>query len=238
MIDILKSLLISFVAVAILLPVVRFALRKMSPAGRLEQLEPNESKYLQKKEWQLTLAYYFFACVLSVFFAGALAMLSSIMHMSSDQIYVLTPNFRALFAPGLLLGLTVALLPLRMSQRTLLSQDYDLYKHYLRHQEGHRSTRAYGVLFGIMLGLSLVAVWLVMRWHVNVNENEVQVVNMLNQERTYPHASIESIHYLGVEGEYLIQFDDNTNVNTAYLKPVPLEMIALLADRSGKRVIR
>lgn len=238
MIDILKSLLISFMAVAILLPVVRYALRKMSPVGRLEQLSADEAKFLQKKEWQLTLAYYFFACVLSVFFAGALATLSSILHMSQEHLYVMTPNFRAFFAPGLLLGLTIALLPLRMSQRTLLSSDYGLYKQYLLQQEGARSLRAYSILFGIMLGLSLVAVWFVMRWHINVDENQVQVTNLLNQERSYPHASIESINFLGEEGEYLIRFDDQTTLNTAYLKPVSLDMIALMVDRSGKRVIR
>jgi hypothetical protein len=238
MIDILKSLLISFVAVAILLPVVRYALRKMSPAHNLLQLDPDEAKYLQKKEWQLSLAYYFFACVLSVFFAGALAMLSSILHMSQEHMFVLTPNFRAFFAPGLLLGLTMALLPLRLSQRTLLSSDFELYKQYLRQQEGVRSTRAYSILFGVMLGLSLVVLWFAMRWHIRVDENEVKITNLLNQERSYPHASIESIHYLGAEGEYLIRFDDQTALNTAFLKPVSPDMIALMADQSGKRVIR
>lgn len=238
MIDILKSLLISFVAVAILLPVVRYALRKMSPAGKLQQLSAEEAKYLQKREWQLTLAYYFFACVLSVFFAGALAMLSSILHMSQEQMFVMTPNFRAFFAPGLLLGLTVALLPLRMSQRTLLGHDYDLYKQYLLQQEGAHSTRAYSILLGIMLALSAVLVWFAMRWHINIDENQVQVTNLLNQERSYPHTAIESINYMGEEGEYLIRFNDQTTLNTAYLKPVSLDMIALLADRSGKRVIR
>lgn len=238
MIEILKSLLISFAAVAILLPVVRYALRKMSPAGKLQNLSADEAKYLQKKEWHLTIAYYIFACILSVFCAGALAMLSSILHMSSKYMYVLTPNFRALFAPGLLLGLTLALLPLRLSQRTLLGSDYNLYKQYLQNQEGIRSTRTYSILFGVMLGLSLVAIWFAMRWHINVDENQVQIVNLLNQERTYPHNAIESIHYMGEEGAYLVNFNDQTSLNTTYLKPVPLEMIALLAEQSGKRVIR
>ncbi|WP_299989987.1 hypothetical protein [uncultured Pontibacter sp.] len=238
MIDILKSLLLSFIAVAILLPVLRYALRRLSPAGQQAQLSADESRYLQKKEWQLTLAYFVFASVLSVFFSGALAMLSSILHLSSEQMFVMTPNFKAFFAPGLLLGLTVALLPLRLSQSTLLNQDYDLYKQYLRQQEGLRSIRLYSILFGVMLGFSLVVLWFAMRWHVNVDENQVQVTNLLNQERTYPHAAIESIRYLGTEGEYLITFEDQTVLNTAYLKPVSLDMIALMADRSGKRVIR
>jgi hypothetical protein len=238
MIEIIKSLLISFAAVAILLPVIRYALRKMSPAGRLSHLDAEEAKYIQKKEWQLTLAYYFFACVLSVFCAGALAMLSSIIHMSSEHMFVLTPNFRALIAPGLLLGLTLALLPLRLSQRTLLGHDYDLYQQYLQQQEGRNSTRSYGILFGVMLALSAVAIWFAMRWHININENQVQVTNLLNEERTYNHKEIESLHYLGAEGEYLISFSDKTLLNTTYLKPVPMEMIALLAEGSGKRVIR
>ncbi|MBD1397409.1 hypothetical protein H9Q13_09550 [Pontibacter sp. JH31] len=238
MIEILKSLLISFAAVAILLPVVRYALRKMSPAGKLQHLSTDEAKYLQKKEWHLTIAYYLFACILSVFCAGALAMLSSILHMSSKHMYVLTPNFRALFAPGLLFGLTLAMLPLRLSQRALLGSDYQLYKQYMQQQEGIRSTRTYSILFGVMLGLSLVAAWFAMRWHINIDENQVQIVNLLNQERTYPHHVIESIHYMGEEGAYLINFDDQTSFNTTYLKPVPLEMIALLAEQSGKRVVR
>jgi hypothetical protein len=238
MIDIIKSLLISFVAIAALLPVVRYALRKMSPVGNLQGIDADEAKYIQKKEWQLTIAYYFFTCVLSVFFAGGLAMLSSILHMSSEHMFVLTPNFSALFAPGLLLGLTIALLPLRLSQSTLLNQDYALYKQYLQQQEGLRSIRTYSILFGIMLGLSLVAAWFAMRWHITVDENQVQITNLLNQERTYPHTAIESIHYLGEEGSYLVSFNDQTSLNTGYLKPVSPEMIALLADHSGKRVIR
>ncbi|PKV67248.1 hypothetical protein [Pontibacter ramchanderi] len=238
MIDILKSLLLSFIAVAILLPVLRFALRRLSPAGHQLPLSAEESRYMQKKEWQLTIAYFVFASVLSVFFSGALAMLSSILHMSPEHLFVMTPNFRAFFAPGLLLGLTTALLPLRLSQSTFLSQDYDLYKQYLRQQEGLRSTRFYGILFGIMLVFSLVVLWFAMRWHVGVDENQVQVTNLLNQERTYPHRAIESIHYTGIEGEYLITFDDHTVLNTSYLKPVSLDMIALMSDRSGKRVIR
>ncbi|PVY40451.1 hypothetical protein [Pontibacter virosus] len=238
MIDILKSLLLSFVAVAVLLPVLRFALRRLSPAGHQAPLSPDEVRYMQKKEWQLTIAYFVFASVLSVFFSGALAMLSSILHISSEQMFVMTPNFKAFFAPGLLLGLTVALLPLRLSQSTLLNQDHDLYKQYLRQQEGLRSIRLYGILFGAMLVFSLVVLWFAMRWHVNVNENQVQVTNLLNQERNYPHSAIESIHYLGAEGEYLITFEDQTILNTSYLKPISLDMIALISDRSGKRVIR
>ena len=238
MLEISKSLLISFAAVAILLPVVRYALRKMSPAGRLAQMTPEEARYMQKKERKLTLAYYFYACVLSVFFAGALAMLASIIHLSSDHMFVLTPNFQALFAPGLLLGLTVALLPLRLSQRSLLGSDYDLYKRYMQQQEGLNSTRSYGILFGVMLGLSLVTSWFAMRWHINIDEDQVQVINLLNEERTYEHKAIESIRYLGAEGEYLISFNDRTSINTTYLKPASLEMIALLSEKSGHRVIR
>lgn len=238
MIDILKSLLLGFIAVAVLLPVLRYALRRLSPATHQAPISADEARYMQKKEWQLTIAYFFFASVLSMFFSGALAMLSSIIHLSSEQMFVLTPNFRAFFAPGLLLGLTMALLPLRLSQRVFIGQDMDLYKQYLHQQEGLHSTRTYGILFGIMIAFSLVALWFAMRWHVNVNENQVQVTNLLNQERTYPHSTIESIHYLGAEGEYLITFEDQTTLNTAYLKPVPLDLIALLSDRSGKRVIR
>lgn len=238
MIDILKSLLLSFVAVAILLPVLRFALRRLSPAGHQAPLSDGEARYMQKKDWQLMIAYYIFASVLSVFFSGALAMLSSILHISSEHMFVMTPNFSAFFAPGLLLGITTALLPLRLSQSTILSQDYDMYKQYMRQQEGLRSTRIYGILFFIMLGFSLVVLWFAMRWHVNIDENQVQVTNLLNQERTYPHSAIESIHYLGAEGEYLITFNDQSTLNTSYLKPVPLDLIALMSDRSGKRVIR
>ncbi|WP_018476337.1 hypothetical protein [Pontibacter roseus] len=238
MLEIIESLLISFVAVAILLPVVRFALRRLSPAGKLSKLSADEAKYMQKKEWQLTIAYYVFATILSVFCAGGLAMLSSILHMSSEHMFVLTPNFKALFAPGLLLGLTLALLPLRLSQRSLLGSEYDLYKQYMQQQEGLRSVRIYGILFGVMLALSVAAIWFAMRWHINVDENQVQVTNLLNQERTYQHSAIESIRYLGVEGEYLISFDDHTSLNTAYLKPVTPELIALMAEQSDTRVIR
>lgn len=237
MIEIIKSLLLSFVAVAILLPVLRFALRKLSPA-HAAGLTADESRYFQKKEWQLTMAYFVFASVLSVFFSGALSVVSSILHMSDEHMYVLTPNFRAFFAPGLLLGLTFALLPLRLSQRTIISHDYDLYQQYLRQQEGTRSIRLYSILFGVMLGFSLVVLWFAMRWHIKIDENQVQVTNLLNQERTYQHSAIERIEYMGAEGEYLVRFNDQTNLNTAYLKPVPIEMIALLADRSGQRVAR
>lgn len=237
MIEFVKSLLLSFVAVAVLLPVLRYALRRLSP-GRLTALTADESRYFQKKEWQLTVAYFVYASVLSVFFAGALAMLSSILHMSREHMHVMTPNFRAFFAPGLLLGLTFALLPLRLSQRTVLTHDYDLYRQYLQQQEGARSLRLYGVLFGVMVVLSGAMLWFALRWHVTVDENQVQITNLLGQQRTYPHTSIERIEHLGAEGEYLILFDDQTNLNTAFLKPVPLDLIALLADRSGRRVVR
>lgn len=236
--DILRSLLLSFFAVAVLLPVVRFALRRLSPARATVELDAEEIKYIQRKEWRLTLAYFFFASVLAVVSAGVLAMISSIVHMSDAHLHVLTPNFRALFAPGLLLGLTLALLPLRVVQSALLAQDYDLYRRYMQHTEGKNSTRSYSVLFLIMLVLGLVAAWFSMRWHVNVDEKQVQVTNLLLQQRTYSMQEIERIQFLGGEGEYLVSFSDNTTINTSYLKPVQFEMIALLAERSGQRVQR
>lgn len=236
--DILRSLLLSFFAVAVLLPVVRFALRRLSPVGVSEQLDAEELKYIQRKEWRLTLAYFFFASVLSVVSAGLLAMLSSIVHMSEAHMHVLTPNFRALFAPGLLLGLTLALLPMRVVQGALLAQDYDLYKRYMQQTEGRNSTRSYGILFAVMLVLSIVAAGISMSWHVNVDDRQVHITNLLLEERTYDMQDIERIQHLGAEGEYLIQFNDNTSVNTAYLKPVQFEMIALLSQRSGHRVER
>ncbi|WP_114777692.1 hypothetical protein [Botryobacter ruber] len=238
MFDILKSLLISFVVVAVLLPVVRYALRRMSPAGNVPALSPDEVAYAQKQDRKLTFFYYIFACILAVICTGGLALLSSIIHMSREHLYVLTPNFRAMFAPGLLLGLTLATLPLRAAQKSLLGQEYDLYKTYMRQQEGANSVRAYYVLLVIMLVLSCVAAWFALRWHVVVSAKELTITNLLQQESTYRLEAIKEIRYLGKEGEYLISFTDQTSINTAYLKPVNLEMIALLAERSGTRVIR
>ncbi|MFD2246759.1 hypothetical protein [Pontibacter ruber] len=238
MIDIVKNLLIGFFAVAVLLPVVRFALRTLSPARNAEVLSNEDTKYIQKKEWRLMIAYFFFATVLSVFGAGALAMLSSILHMSKEHMFVLTPNFSALFAPGLLLGLTLALLPLRLAQRALLGYDYDLYKTFMRQQEGERSNRAYAILLVIMLLISGIVAWFALQWHVTIDEKQLQITNLLQQERTYNLQDITKIQHLGHEGQYLVDFNDGTNLNTTYLKPVQLEMIALLAERSGHRVIR
>lgn len=238
MLEIIKSLLIAFFAVAVLLPVVRFALRRLSPARHVETLSVEEVKYMQKQELKLLVAYFFFACVLAVFCSGALAMLSSIIHASKEHLFVLTPNFRALFAPGLLLGLTLAALPLRLVQSTLLAQDYDMYKNYVRSLEGHGSTRTYFLLLGLMLLISAVVSWFALQWHVRIDNEKVEITNLLQERRTYTMGQIAGIHFLGEEGEYLISFTDQTNVNTAYLKPVQLEMIALLAERSGHRVIR
>lgn len=238
MLQILESLLIAFFAVAVLLPVVRYALRRLSPAQNLTSLSPDELKYIQKQELKLTIAYFFFATLLTVFAAGALALVSSIIHASREQLYVLTPNFRAFFAPALLIGLTLAALPLRLVQSTLLGHDYDLYKSYVRHVEGHRSKRVYNILMLVMLAISGATLWYSLRWHVTIGPAQLQITNMLQQERIYSHNQIESIRYLGTEEEYLVTFTDGSNLNTAYLKPVPLEMIALLAERSGNRVIR
>lgn len=238
MLEIIRSLLIGFFAIAVLLPVVRYALRRLSPARQLTVLDASELKYIQKQEWKLTIAYFFFAAVLSVFAAGVLAMLSSILH-ASGQIgtYVLTPNFGALFAPGLLLGLTLAMLPLRIIQSSLLGHDYELYQTYVQQQEGHNSRRAYGVLFLVMLVMAALAGWYAMRWHVTITNQEISVTNFLQQERTYTMQDISSIQSLGREGAYLINFNDAHIINTAYLKPVQPEMIALLSQFSGRKVI-
>ncbi|WP_347157629.1 hypothetical protein [Pontibacter chitinilyticus] len=239
MLEIIKSLLLSFFAIAVLLPVIRYAMRRLSPAQQPAVLDAEELKYIQRQELKLTLAYYVFAVVLSVFAAGMLALVASILHAYTlnGSSYVLTPNFRALFAPGLLIGLTLALLPLKVIQSTMLGHDYELYQTYIQHQEGQNSRRAYGILFVVMLVLSAVVGWFAMRWHVTVHEDSIRITNVLLQERTYAIKDISSIQSLGVEGEYVIRFNDQYNINTAYLKPVPPEMIALLSQESGKRVI-
>lgn len=238
MLEIIKTLLITFFAVAVLLPVVRYALVRLSPPQGAAALPADELKYIQKQELKLTVAYFFFASVLAVFSAGMLALVSSIIHSSTAYLYVLTPNFRAFFAPGLLLGLTLAVLPLRLVQRTLLHHDYDLYKTYTRQVEGERSNRIYNLLLLVMLALSGIVIWYALRWHVSISNSKIEVTTVLLDQRAYDMRDIRSIHYLGVEGEYLITFTDQTNINTTYLKPVPLEMIALLSAESGKRVIR
>ncbi|WP_161889585.1 hypothetical protein [Pontibacter russatus] len=238
MLEIIKSLLIAFFAVAVLLPVVRYALVRLSPAKGAAALSADELKYIQRQELKLTVAYFFFASVLAVFGAGMLALISSILHASTAYMHVLTPNFRAFFAPGLLLGLTLAVLPLRLVQRTLLHHDYDLYKTYTRQVEGERSNRVYNLLLLVMLALSGIVIWYALRWHVNISEDKIEVTTVLLDQRAYDMRDIQSIRLLGVEGEYLITFSDQTNINTTYLKPITLEMIALLSAKSGKRVIR
>ena len=238
MLEIIKSLLIAFFAVAVLLPVVRYAIRRMSPAQNAAAMPADELKYIQKQELKLTIAYFFFACLLSVFSAGVLALISSIIHASKEHMYVLTPNFRALFAPGLMLGLTLAVLPLRLVQSALLNNDYELYKQYTKQVEGENSNRIYNILLLVMLVISGIVAFFALRWHVTIDQEEIQVTNLLLERRSYDMDEIESIQYLGAEGEYLVSFNDETNVNTTYLKPVQLEMIALLAAQSDKRVIR
>lgn len=238
MLEILKSLLIALFAVAVLLPVARYALRRLSPAVPTPALTADEVKYIQRQEMKLTIAYFFFACVLAVFSAGTLAMVSSIIHASREHLHVLTPNFRAFFAPGLLLGLTLAVIPLRLAQRTLLGEDYDLYRKYTTLVEGQHSTRTYNLLLALMLVISAAVIWFVMRWHVDIGTNNIEITNLLQEKRTYRMDEIESIRLLGGEGEYLISFKDKTSLNTTYLKPVQLETIALLSERSGLRVIR
>lgn len=238
MLDILRSLLLSFFAIAVLLPVVRYALRRMSPVRVETPLTADELKYIQKQEWKLTLVYFFFACVLSVFSAGTLALVSSILHNSASNMHLLTPNFRALFAPGLLIGITLAVVPLRLVQQSVLGHDYGLYNNYMLQIEGRNSIKGYRILFSILLVLSAIIIWYALRWHVTVGENQITVTNFLAEERTYTMDQIDQIQYLGNEGEYVITFDDASNINTTYLKPVQLEMIALISERSGKRVQR
>lgn len=238
MLEILKILLLAFFAVAVLLPVVRYMLRTISPARNVGTLSAEELKYIQKQDQKLTIAYFFFSCVLAVFFAGTLALVSSIIHTSSEQLHLLTPNFTAMFAPGLLLGLVTALLPLRLAQNTLLGHDTELYKTYLHRTEGERSSQKYRIIFLLLLVLSGVVAWYSLRWHVVIDETKLEVNTLLGEQRAYNLKEIQSIHHLGGEGKYLITFNDNTNINTSYLKPVQLEMIALLAEKSGHKVIR
>ena len=238
MLEILKILLIAFFAVAVLLPVVRYMLRTISPAKNASQMSADELKYIQKQDLKLTIAYFFFACVLAVFFAGTLALVSSIIHSGKGQMFLLTPNFNAMFAPGLLLGLVIALLPLRLIQSTLLGHDEELYKTYVHRTEGERSIRKYRLIFMMLLVLASIVAWYSLRWHVVISESGLEINNLLGEKRTYSHHEIKTIHYLGEEGKYLITFNDDSNINTSYLKPVQLEMIALLSEKSGHRVIR
>ncbi|GAB3203111.1 hypothetical protein ABID22_001251 [Pontibacter aydingkolensis] len=238
MLEILKILLLAFFSVAVLLPVVRYMLRTISPARGVAHLTADELKYIQKQDLKLTLVYFFFACALAVFFAGTLALLSSIIHTSKEQLYLLTPNFKAMFAPALLLGLVVALLPLRLIQGTILGHDTELYKAYIHRTEGEKSTQKYRFVFVLLFVLTGVVTWFSLQWHVVIDESGVNISNLLGTQRTYTHQQIQSIHYLGAEGEYLVTFNDQTNINTAYLKPIQLEMMAFLAEQSGHRVIR
>ena len=239
MLDILRSLFISFFAVAVLLPVIRYAMRRLSPARPGTPLTAEELKYMQKRDWRLMWAYCFFATILAIFSAGTLAIVSSIIHSdTSGYIYMLTPNFGALFAPGLLLGLTLAVLPLKLVQQTLLGHDHDMYKEYLQQSEGNRSIKIYRILFLVMLLLSGVVAWFAVQWHVTIDAGQVKVTNPFSEERTYAMSDINEIRYLGKEGEYLVTFNDQTSINTAYLKPVDLEMIALLSEKSGHRLIQ
>lgn len=238
MLEILRSLLLTFFTVAVLLPVVRFALRRLSPARQEVPLTDDEVRYIQKQEWKLTTLYFFFACVLSVFAAGSLALMSSMVHNSSSNLYLLTPNFSALFAPGLLIGITLALLPLRLVQLSVLGHDYGLYNQYVLQVEGRNSIKGFRIIFTFLLLLSAVMTWYALRWRVTIDEQQLTVTNLLAEERSYRMDQISSIQHLGSEGEYLITFDDASNINTTYLKPVQLEMIALLSERSGKRVQR
>lgn len=239
MLEIIRSLLISFFAVVVLLPVIRFAIRRLLIGHLQTTLSEDEMKYMQKQEWKLLWAYFFYVCVLTVFSAGVLAMLSSIIHSANQNfLHLLTPNFTALFAPGLLLGLTLAVLPLRISQQALLNHDYSMYKDYLRQAEGQRSMRFWRIAFLVLLTLSGIVTWFALQWHVAISDTQLKVTDLFSEERTYNMQEIQKIEYLGKEGEYLITFNDQTNINTAYLKPVQLEMIALLAEKSGKRVIR
>ncbi|MEJ8802621.1 hypothetical protein [Pontibacter sp. H249] len=238
MLEILKILLVAFFSVAVLLPVVRYMLRTISPAKHAAPITADELKYIQKQDVKLTIAYFFFACVLAVFFAGVLALISSIIHTQKGQLFLLTPNFNAMFAPGLLLGMVFALLPLRIIQHTLLGHDAELYKTYIQRTEGERSTKKYSVIFVLLLVIAGAVAWFSLRWYVVIDENGLEVNNLLGEKRAYAHQQIQSIHYLGTEGQYLVTFDDQTNLNTSYLKPVQLEIIALLAEKSGHRVIR
>lgn len=210
----------------------------MSPAHVQEPLSADEMTYIQKLEWKLTLLYFFFACILSVFGAGILALLSSMVHASSDNLFLLTPNFQALFAPGLLIGLTLALIPLRIVQQSVLGHDYAMYKRFVLQSEGKNSIRGYRILFSVLVLLSVIFAWYALRWHVAIDNEQVTVTNILAEERAYSMEQIQSIRYLGKQGQYLISFEDKTFINTTYLKPVQLEMIALLSQRSGKRVQR
>ena len=238
MLEILKILLLAFFSVAVLLPVIRYMLRTLSPAKNAGPLSADELKYMQRQDLKLTIAYFFFACVLAVFFAGTLALVSSIIHTEREQMFLLTPNFNAMFAPGLLLGLAFALLPLRLIQSTLLGHDLELYKTFVHRTEGESSIKKYRFIFILLLVFSGVVAWYSLRWHIIIKENSLEINNLLGEQRAYNYQEIKSIHYLGEEGKYLITFNDDSNINTSYLKPVQLEMIALLADKSGNKVIR
>ncbi|NEM96398.1 hypothetical protein [Pontibacter burrus] len=239
MLDILRTLLISFVAVLVLLPVVRYAIRRLLMGHLQHVLTPEEAKYMQKQEWKLIWLYFIFACVLTVFSAGILAMISSIIHSAgSNFLHLLTPNFDALIAPGLLLGFTLALVPLRLSQRAILNHDYDLYKDYLAQAEGHHSLRFWRVAFLVMLVLAGTLSAFALKWQVTISENHITVTEPFTEEHKYQFSDISRIEYLGNEGEYIITFNDNAHINTTYLKPVKLELIAFLSEKSGKKVIR
>jgi len=104
--------------------------------------------------------------------------------------------------------------------------------------EGKNSIKIYRILFSVLVLLSVIFAWYALRWHVTVDDEQITVTNLLAEERTYSMDQIQNIQYLGTQGQYLITFDDNNIINTTYLKPVQLEMIALLSERSGKRVQR
>ena len=68
---------------AVLLPVVRYALRRLSPGQHTAAMPKDELSYIQKQELKLLVVYFFFGAVLSVFSAGVLALVSSIIHASA-----------------------------------------------------------------------------------------------------------------------------------------------------------
>ncbi|RAU84277.1 hypothetical protein [Pontibacter arcticus] len=238
MLEILKSLLLSFFVIAVLLPVVRFVTRKVTSGVSNESITESEVKYMQRQEWKLMLLYFFFTSAIAVFSAGVLSLLASGLHNSQDHLYLLTPNFRAMFMPGLLIGLILAILPLWWTRNTVLGEDAELYQAYLQQQEGLRSKRTYTFILLFLLVIAGAITWYATRWHITINKQQMTITDYTLKQKTLQHSNISSIQFLGKEGEYIITFTDGTILNTSYLKPVQFETIALLAQQSGKRVMR
>ncbi|MDX5347389.1 MAG: hypothetical protein LPK19_09085 [Hymenobacteraceae bacterium] len=231
--QIIKSILISFLIIFLLFPVLRFMLVRIIPIQRRRfHLTTDEMEEFRKLEWILILLHAVFATILAVVITSILTVSTSMKYYAPEKyLYILTPSFLVFLIPGIMLGLSLGVVPLLLLQRTVLQERYLLFNEYIDQAYGFDIRKFYYTVLTVTVFISSFLIYTNMRRYVLFGDTKIVVKEYLQKEKEYTYADVRELRQKS--DDYYIELNDGNTISTKYLQPQSFEMIAYLAQKTG-----